>query len=66
MHDSVDIQKLESKVRTTRNPHPRNCALMATCAAPRGVSISEERPAAAAAASKWPMFDFNEVHCAFG
>ena len=28
--------------------------------------ISDERPAAAAAASRWPRFDFREVHCTAG
>ena len=36
---------------------------MATAPANRGPTISDDRPAAAAAASKWPRFDFIDVHC---
>ena len=43
--------------------YPRNCALTATTPAKRGPTISDARPAAAAAASKWPRFDFRDVHC---
>ena len=43
--------------------YPRSCALTATAPAKRGPTISDDRPAAAAAASRWPRFDFREVHC---
>ena len=36
---------------------------MAIAPAKRGPTIREERPAAAAAASRWPRFDLREVHC---
>ena len=42
--------------------YPRSCAFTATIEAIRGPTISEARPAAAAAGSKWPTFDFSDEH----
>ena len=42
--------------------YPRNCAFTATIEANRGPTTSDARPAAAAAGSKWPTFDFSDVH----
>ena len=42
--------------------YPRNCAFTATTEAISGPTTSDARPAAAAAASKWPTFDFRDVH----
>ena len=42
--------------------YPRNCAFTATTDAIRGPTSSDARPAAAAAGSKWPTFDFSDVH----
>ena len=36
--------------------------MTATTEAISGPTISDARPAAAAAASKWPTFDFSDVH----
>ena len=36
--------------------------MTATTEAISGPTTSEARPAAAAAASKWPTFDFSDVH----
>ena len=36
--------------------------MTATTEAVSGPTISDARPAAAAAASKWPTFDFSDVH----
>ena len=36
---------------------------MATTPDKRDPTISDARPAAAAAASRWPRFDFRDVHC---
>ena len=38
-----------------------SCVFTATTPMPRGTSKREAKPAAAAAGSKWPMFDFNEA-----
>lgn len=45
----------------TQAQYPRNCALRGTALARRGPVMSEARPAAAAAASKWPMFDLSDA-----
>ena len=42
--------------------YPRNCAFTATTEAISGPTTSDARPAAAAAGSKWPTFDFSDVH----
>ena len=42
--------------------YPRSCALIATTELITGPTTSEARPAAAAAGSKWPTFDFRDVH----
>ena len=42
--------------------YPRSCAFTATAEAIRGPATSDARPAAAAAGSKWPTFDFSDVH----
>jgi hypothetical protein len=41
---------------------PRSCAFTATIEAISGPTTSDARPAAAAAGSKWPTFDFRDVH----
>jgi hypothetical protein len=40
----------------------RSCALTTTIPTKSGPATNDERPAAAAAASKWPMFDFSDAH----
>ena len=42
--------------------YPRSCAFTATTEAISGPTTSDARPAAAAAGSKWPTFDFSDVH----
>ena len=42
--------------------YPRSCAFTATTDAISGPTTSDARPAAAAAGSKWPTFDFSDVH----
>ena len=42
--------------------YPRNCAFTAITEAISGPTTNEARPAAAAAGSKWPTFDFSDVH----
>ena len=42
--------------------YPRNCAFTAITEAISGPTTNEARPAAAAAGSKWPTFDFRDVH----
>ncbi len=49
-------------VSKTQETYPRNCALTATTEAIEGPTISDARPAAAAAGSRWPTFDFRDVH----
>ena len=49
-------------VSKTQETYPRSCALPAMTEAISGPTISEARPAAAAAGSKWPTFDFRDVH----
>ena len=44
----------------------RSYALAVIIAVRRGWSINEESPAAAAAASRWPIFDFKEAHYTLG
>ena len=39
----------------------RSCALTATTPASRGPATSDARPAAAAAASRWPRFDLSDA-----
>ena len=46
----------------SQETYPRNCALTATTEAISGPTTSDARPAAAAAGSKWPTFDFSDVH----
>ena len=46
----------------TQGTYPRSCALTATTDAISGPTTSDARPAAAAAGSKWPTFDFSDVH----
>ena len=61
----MHVQPEEVDVRiiiNTKKTYPRSCALIATTPAKRGPMISDERPAAAAAASKWPRFDLRDVH----
>ena len=41
----------------------RSCALTGTSASKSDVAARDERPAAAAAASRWPMFALREAHC---
>ena len=53
-----------TKNRETRGQtYPRSCAFTATTAAYRGATTNDARPAAAAAASRWPTFDFSDAHC---
>ena len=40
-----------------------SCAFAAIMCALRGTRTREIRPAAAADASRWPMFDFKDAHC---
>ena len=40
----------------------RSCALTASTPASRGPATSDARPAAAAAASRWPRFDLSDAH----
>ena len=49
-------------VSKTQERYPRSCALTAMTEAISGPTTSEARPAAAAAGSKWPTFDFRDVH----
>ena len=42
--------------------YPRSCAFTATIEAISGPTTSDAMPAAAAAVSKWPTFDFSDVH----
>ena len=46
------------------NTHRRSCALTATMPASSGPATSDDSPAAAAAASRWPRFDLRDVHSA--
>ena len=46
----------------TQGTYPRSCALTATTEAISVPTTSDANPAAAAAVSKWPMFDFKDVH----
>ena len=46
----------------TSGTYPRSCALTGMIPAKSGPATTDARPAAAAAASRWPMFDFREVH----
>ena len=46
----------------TSGTYPRSCALTGMIPAKSGPAATDARPAAAAAASRWPMFDFREVH----
>ena len=45
-----------------KETYPRNCAFTATTEAISGPATSDARPAVAAAGSKWPTFDFRDVH----
>ena len=46
------------------NTNRRSCALTATTLASNGPATSDDRLAAAAAASRWPRFDLRDVHSA--
>ena len=46
----------------TQGTYPRSWALTAIAEAIRGPTTNDARPAAAAAVSKWPTFDFSDVH----
>ena len=46
----------------TSDTYLRSCALTGMIPAKSGPATTDARPAAAAAASRWPMFDFREVH----
>ena len=46
----------------SQETYPRSCAFTATTEAVSGPTTSDARPAAAAAGSKWPTFDFSDVH----
>ena len=48
-------------VRDAARAYPRSCALTGTIPARSGPATTDARPAAAAAASRWPMFDLREV-----
>ena len=54
--------KITTYVKNTGDTYPRSCAFTATTDAINGPTTSEARPAAAAAGSKWPTFDFRDVH----
>ena len=43
------------------NTNRRSCALTATTLASNGPATSDDRPAAAAAASRWPRFDLRDA-----
>ena len=45
-----------------KETYPRSWALTATTEAISGPTTSDARPAATAAGSKWPTFDFSDVH----
>ena len=47
-----------------RETSSRSCALDGTTPARSGVASSDASPAAAAHASKWPIFALSDVHCA--
>ena len=55
---------LERTTRDAQFQNPRSCALTATTLADRGTTTRDARPAAAAAASRWPTFDFSDAQCA--
>ena len=58
---SLRENKMTIKCKT-QETYPRSCALTATAEAIRGPTTSDAKPAAAAAGSKWPTFDFRDVH----
>lgn len=43
-----------------------SCALTETKVFDSGITATDARPAAAAAASRWPKFDLREAHCTSG
>ena len=49
-------------MQKAQETYPRNCALTATTETISGPTTSDARPAAAAAGSRWPTFDFSDVH----
>jgi hypothetical protein len=55
-------KNISDNVCEMQGTYPRSCALTATTEAISGPTTSEARPAAAAAGSKWPTFDFSDVH----
>ena len=64
----VPIQPVEdtcsSLDEAVSSTNRRSCALTATRPARSGPATSDDSPAAAAAASRWPRFDLRDVHSA--
>ena len=63
MHIKPKDERIMIIMNTKMKTYLRSCALTATAPANRGPTISDDSPAAAAAASRWPRFDFRDAHC---
>ena len=59
---SLHKNVIKGYIYITQETYPRSWALTATVEAISGPTTSDARPAAAAAGSKWPTFDFRDVH----
>jgi hypothetical protein len=54
----------ERRAPAIKKLNRRSCALVGTSPAISGVTSNDASPAAAAHASRWPMFALSDVHCA--
>ena len=59
---AFSLRKNKMTMDVNARTYPRNCAFTAITEAISGPTTSDARPAAAAAGSKWPTFDFSDVH----